>query len=182
MSSESAELVERARGGCRDAFAALYDRHSRLVRAICFDFTGQLATAEDLSQDVFLKAYERLGQLRDADRFVPWLCEIARRAGRDWQRKSQRDAISLGSDADVGPSVGEATEDSRLAELREAVRRLPDQERMALHLFYLEEQPAESARQVLGISQSGFYKLLERARKHVGAIMRRMQENMLWKR
>ena len=78
MSSESAELVERARGGSRDAFAVLYDRHARLVRAICFDFTGQLSTAEDLSQDVFLKAYERLGQPRQPERFVPWLCEIAR--------------------------------------------------------------------------------------------------------
>ena len=182
MSSESAELVESARGGSRDAFAVLYDRHARLVRAICFDFTGQLSTAEDLSQDVFLKAYERLGQLREPERFVPWLCEIARRTGHDWHRRNQREPDMASSDVSAELIDREADEDSHIAELREAVRQLPEQERMAIHLFYLEEQPAEMARQVLGISQSGFYKLLERAREHAGAIMRRMQEDMPWKR
>ena len=47
---------------------------------------------------------------------------------------------------------------------------------MAFHLFYLDEQPVAVARQVLGLSQSGFYKLLDRAREHVGAIMRRNEE------
>ena len=67
-------------------------------------------------------------------------------------------------------------EEPQLAELRHAIRQLPDDERMALHLFYLDEQPVAVARQVLGLSQSGFYKLLDRAREHVGAIMRRNEE------
>lgn len=180
--SESAELVERAREGCKDSFAKLYDQHARLVRAICFDATGHLVTAEDLSQDVFLKAYERLDQLKDAERFVPWLCGIARRVGHDWHRRNRREPVEAVPDASAELVDREAAEDLRLAELREAVRQLPEQERMAIHLFYLEEQPAEMARQVLGISQSGFYKLLERAREHAGAIMRRMQEDLPWKR
>ena len=44
------------------------------------------------------------------------------------------------------------------------IRELPEAERMALHLFYLDEQPAEFARQILKLSQSGFYKVLARAR------------------
>jgi hypothetical protein len=43
---------------------------------------------------------------------------------------------------------------------------------MALHIFYLDEQPAEMARQTLGLSSSGFYKLLERARKSVAQLMK----------
>ena len=69
-----------------------------------------------------------------------------------------------------------SSENSQITELREAILKLPDDERFALHLFYLEEQPAAIARECLGLSQSGFYKLLERAREHAGAIMRRNQE------
>jgi RNA polymerase sigma-70 factor (ECF subfamily) len=172
---DTAELVERVRGGDHEAFAVLYDRHARLVRAICFDATGHLGAAEDLAQEVFLKAHQKLHQLRDAESFVPWLCETARRAGRDWRRSRGRcrlpDAV-----LDVDPAAPE--EDSHVAELREAIRQLPEDERTALHLFYLEEQPAAVARQALGLSQSGFYKLLDRARRHARLIMRRDQESV----
>lgn len=76
--ANSTELVTQAQGGDHEAFAALYDRHARLVRAICFDSTGHLASAEDLSQEVFLRVHQKLHQLRDGDSFVPWICEIAR--------------------------------------------------------------------------------------------------------
>jgi RNA polymerase sigma-70 factor, ECF subfamily len=172
--ADSVELVARARSGDHAAFAALYDRHARLVRAICFDATAHLGSAEDLSQEVFLRAYQRLHQLRDGARFVPWICEIARRAGRDWARRSRRaGALSNGTPP---TDVAVPQEEPQLAELRNAIRQLPDDERMALHLFYLDEQPVTVARQVLGLSQSGFYKLLERARERVGAIMRRNEE------
>src|SRR3954469_24490208 len=88
--ADTAELVARARCGDHEAFAALYDRHARLVRAICFDSTAHLTSAEDLAQEVFLRAYQKLDQLRDGARFVAWLCKIARRAGRDWERRSRR--------------------------------------------------------------------------------------------
>ena len=169
--AETAELVARAHGGDHAAFAALYDRHARLVRAICFDSTGHLASAEDLSQEVFLKAYQKLHQLREGDRFVSWICAIARRAGRDWARRSRRSGTLSNETSSVDVAVIE--HEPELAELRTAIRQLPDDERMALHLFYLDEQPVTVSRQVLGLSQSGFYKLLERARQHVGAIMRR---------
>jgi RNA polymerase sigma-70 factor (ECF subfamily) len=172
--ADTTELVAKARGGDHAAFAALYDRHARLVKAICYDSTGHLASAEDLSQEVFLRAYQKLHQLRDGSRFVAWLCEIARRAGRDWAKKSRRDGglPKLAQTIDVAVPQKEP----QLAELRHAIRQLPDDERMALHLFYLDEQPVAVARQVLGLSQSGFYKLLDRAREHVGSIMRRNEE------
>ena len=172
--SETAELVERSRRGDTLAFGELYDRHARLIRAICYDATKQLDAAEDLTQEVFLRAFERLRQLRDDQRFAAWLCEIARCASRDWQRKNHRSSEL--SDAISPADLPTPDENSQISELREAILKLPDDERFALHLFYLEEQPAAIARECLGLSQSGFYKLLERAREHAGAIMRRNQE------
>src|SRR4051812_38356420 len=160
--ADTTELVARAKRGDHAAFAALYDRHARLVKAICFDSTAHLASAEDLAQEVFLRAYQKLHQLRDEARFVAWLCEIARRAGRDWAKKSRRDAGISNVAQPIDVAVPQ--EDPQLAELRHAIRQLPDDERMALHLFYLDEQPVTIGRQILGLSQSGFYKLLDRAR------------------
>ena len=47
----------------------------------------------------------------------------------------------------------------------QVIRGLPYRERMAMHIFYLDEQPVEMARKTLGLSTSGFYKLLERVRE-----------------
>ena len=58
-------LVEAARQGDRDAFAALYDRFAPLIRAICFDLTGDSAACDDLAQDVFLR-YEESSRLLPA--------------------------------------------------------------------------------------------------------------------
>jgi RNA polymerase sigma-70 factor (ECF subfamily) len=172
--ADTAELVTRAGSGDHAAFAELYDRHARLIRAICYDATAHLASAEDLAQDVFLRAHQKLNQLRDRERFVPWLCEIARRAGRDWRRRARRDGKRLETLPETDRSTPQ--EPQQVSELRDAIRQLPEDERAALHLFYLEEQPAALAREVLGLSQSGFYKLLDRARNHVGSIMRRSEE------
>jgi RNA polymerase sigma-70 factor (ECF subfamily) len=168
---DTAELVERARSGDHEAFAVLYDRHAPLIRAICFAATAHLPAAEDLSQDVFLKAYQRLHQLRDGERFLPWLCKIARHAGRDWQRRLRTiDPLPSGI-----VNVVEQPEERQVTELLEAIRQLPEIERWALHLFYLHEQPADVARQMMGLSQSGFYKLLDRARNHAAQIYRRIR-------
>lgn len=172
--SDTAELVARAREGDHTAFATLYDRHARLIRAICYDATAHLASAEDLAQDVFLRAYQRIHQLRDGEKFVPWLCEITRRAGHDWRRRTRRDGMHLARVHETDRATPE--EAPQIGELRDAIRELPEDERMALHLFYLEEQSAALARQVLGLSQSGFYKLLDRARDRAGSIMRRNEE------
>lgn len=74
--------------------------------------------------------------------------------------------------------VAAPADDPHLAVLHEAIRQLPENERLALHLFYLEEQPVAAARRVLNLSQSGFYDLLERARNRVGLIIRRNQEEI----
>src|SRR5690606_29601211 len=129
-----------ARGGDQEAFAAIYDRHARLVRAIAYDATGDLAAAEDVTQETFLKAFRKLRQLRDDDRFVPWLAGIARRTAFTWRRGRRRDRHEF-RPASPEPPTATGDDDHMLEELRQAVRRLPSRERLALHIFYLDEQP-----------------------------------------
>jgi RNA polymerase sigma-70 factor (ECF subfamily) len=70
------ELVRRATAGDVSAFGVLYDRTVRLVRAVAAD-AGPDA-ADDVTHDVFLRAFRTLGSLRAPSRFGPWLVGIAR--------------------------------------------------------------------------------------------------------
>ncbi len=170
-----AALVEQARDGDAEAFAILYDRYARLIRAIAYDATAEYAAAEDIVQEVFFKAFRRLQQLRQPDRFARWLIGITRHAARDWQRNKRRDRHHFGPTPDQS---AETEADQTVIELRRAIRLLPKNERMALHLYYLNDQPAETARKAFGLSSSGFYKLLDRARKQTAVIMQRNRETM----
>ena len=166
MSERDEEFVEHVRRGNREAFGHLYDRYAGLVRSVCFEATGNVVDAQDLSQEVFLSAFRQLDQLSDPGNFGGWIVGIARLSGREWRRTRHRDRHEW---------IGEATEDiaepkqldhdNRWSDLKTAFTSLSEDERLGIHLFYLEEQPAELARQLLNLSLSGFYRLLDRARE-----------------
>jgi RNA polymerase sigma-70 factor, ECF subfamily len=166
-------LVRQAQNGDRDAFATLYDRYARLVRAIAYDASGNFSTTHDITQDVFLKAFCRLSQLRNPDRFGAWITQIARRAGRDWQRSNRRDRHEFSPQP---PEFTSVIDNDASIELLQAIRSLPYRERVALHVFYLDEQPADVARRTMGLSSSGFYKLLDRARNRLARVLQTNRE------
>jgi RNA polymerase sigma-70 factor, ECF subfamily len=181
------DSVILAKGGDRHAFANLYDQFAPLIRAVAYDTTGSVQESEDLCQEIFLQAYRKLGQLQDPARFPGWLMMIARRNCSTWRRIQRRQPKLGMTTADMNgdgfcnlldveggqASSPSETTDETIPQLREAVRQLPDKERTALHLFYLIEQPATSAREMMGLSSSGFYKVLERAKRRVAAILQR---------
>ncbi|MHC5061625.1 MAG: RNA polymerase sigma factor [Planctomycetota bacterium] len=172
-------LVQAVLDGEKAAYHKLYDRYAPLVRAICFDTTRNLANAQDLAQEVFIRAYKNLGQLRDPERFGKWIISIARLSCRQWYRKTARERVRFtefgqNQSKNVNPS-----EDDRIEQLRKAITTLPQKERLALHVFYLQGNSADTTRAILGLSRSGFYRLLERIRKKLGHLLTREQENAL---
>jgi RNA polymerase sigma-70 factor, ECF subfamily len=166
------ELVLNARQGDHQAFAGLYDRFAPLVRAVAYDATGCLSEAEDLCQEVFLHAYRNMGQLRDVERFPGWLMMIARRTCASWGRRQQR-RPEVGLEEVEAPATASDANDDEIQHVLHIVRQLPPKERMTLHLHYLAGQSVETARQTLGLSSSGFYKVLERAKRRVAAQLER---------
>jgi RNA polymerase sigma factor (sigma-70 family) len=176
VSETDGALVGAALRGDRSAYAELYDRRARLIRAICFHTTGDLHSAADLTQEVFLRAYSKLGSLREPESFAAWLTGIARQVCREWRRGRLRDrqmACSLPEDAQAADRQNEA--DPRLETLREALMQLPERERLSLQAFYLQGLDAEQARAVLGLSKSTFYRVLAKARERLAAIHRRVE-------
>ena len=80
----------------------------------------------------------------------------------------------------VNPSAArsaadEADRGEQLSRLGEVLGQLGERERLALHLYYLDADPITAAQEALGLSRSGFYKLLHRARERLGVLMHEVQ-------
>ncbi len=139
------ELVGRARDGDRDSCARLFAEAFPTVRAWMCGIIGDRAEAEDLTQQTFLRAFERLGQLRDPGRFWPWLRAVARSVARN--RLRRRSPPSPRPERIVAdPAVDVAIDEERRT-VRRALRRLSRKDRVILSLVHVEDLPlAQAAR------------------------------------
>ena len=179
MPGKDTEGVRAVLAGDISSFGELYDRYARLVRAICYDATGDLAQAQDLSQEVFMRAHRKLAELRRPERFGAWLVSIARHVCREWRRKRLRDRHRyVGQSPTVLAPTDPASNDGAIEQLRKAIMLLPEKERLALHAFYLQSQSVDQARAILGLSRSGMYQILSRARKRLERLMRDYGEGL----
>lgn len=172
------KLIQAVFAGEKAAYEKLYDRYAPLVRAICYDTTRNITDAQDLAQDVFMRAYEKLDNLHDPERFGKWLVGIARLRCREWRReklRSQNKNVGLNNAKSVVPNP---SDNSRIELLQKMITTLPPKERLALHTFYLEGNSVEAARRIMGLSRSGFYRVLERARKRLEKLISGEQENI----
>ncbi len=82
-------LVERARGGDRNAFEEIIVLHQDEIFRLVFFRTRSRIDSEDLVQDIFMAAFKYLPQLKDSDRFRPWLYKIALNRVHDFRRKNK---------------------------------------------------------------------------------------------
>jgi RNA polymerase sigma-70 factor, ECF subfamily len=167
--AEDADLARRAAAGDREAAGEIYDRFAPLVRAVLLDATGSLPEANELVQEVFLRALSRLGQLRRPERLCAWLIGISRRQGAEYRRQAGRRRKRVTPLVNDPVSAADDRSNETVEMVRQAIRELPERERLAIHIRYLCDEPPEAARQAIGLSPSGFYKLLERARRRLRA-------------
>lgn len=170
------ELIQAVLAGEKKAYEKLYDRYGPLVRAICYDTTRNLTEAQDLAQDVFMRAYEKLEHLRNSESFGKWLIGIARLRCKEWQRHKLRHRDMKPDLTNVGSIIAGPSNDGQIERLREMITTLPERERLALHTFYLQGNSAEAARRTMGLSRSGFYRVLERARKRLEKLLAQQED------
>lgn len=117
MPGSDRDLVVEALRGRTVAFEALVRRHLRAAYAVALARTGSPHDAEDVCQDAFIAALERLATLRDPDRFGTWLLEIVRNRALNLLRKRRvrsEEPIELATDLGGGPDPGRDLERSAL--------------------------------------------------------------------
>jgi len=90
-----AELVRRALGGSQNAYQALVQRFERPVLTVILRLVGDLALAEDLSQETFLKAFRHLARFDPERRLASWLFTIAHNTALDHLRRRRPSQVSI---------------------------------------------------------------------------------------
>lgn len=171
-------LVRAVLAGQNTAYGKLYDRYAPLVRAICYDSTRNLADAQDVAQDAFVRAYEKLDRLRDPELFGRWVAAIARTRCKEWQREKSRRQEKYSQLNDAKSAIEDYSDEGQIERLRQEIAKLPEKERLVLHTFYLQGSSADNACKILGLSRSGFYRVLERARKQLALLLAQKEQDV----
>lgn len=163
--SES-QLIAAARGGDRDALGALYRRHAGPAYSLALRLSGDPDRAQDLVQDAFLRAFERLDHFRGEAPFGAWLKRILGNLSVDRARGDWRWVLD---DAHIETLPGQA---SRCAEQIDALgllARLPPVSRMVLVLYEYEGYSHAEIARLLGRSEVWSKTTLFRARAKLAA-------------
>ena len=87
MQNNNIQLIQNSLTGDQNAFAALVRKYQKQVHALAWRKVGDFHTAEEITQDTFLRVYKKLGTLKDPHRFEGWLYRIAARQCLLFQRK-----------------------------------------------------------------------------------------------
>ena len=150
-SLSDAQLVARCRAGDEAAWAELVTRFSRYVYAIIGQGFGLRAeNAEDVFQEVFARAYQHLGRLRDDEAIRPWIAQLTRRLCIDHLRSGSREQLT---DEELEPAeVDEtlATLEEALA-VHEALAELPEHCQEILDRFFARDESYQTIGAALDI-------------------------------
>ena len=106
MKNEDAQLVNRCLSGDENAFTVLVKTHQKNIHALTWRKVGDFHIAEELTQDTFLKAYEKLATLKNPNQFAGWLYVIADRLCIAWHRKQKprMESLETTSEAEIDGS------------------------------------------------------------------------------
>jgi RNA polymerase sigma-70 factor (ECF subfamily) len=168
-SMDSAEriTITAALAGDAEAFESVIRAQSRRVYVVAYGILQDVAEAEDIVQETFLKVHQMRGGMRDPEKFPAWLLTVARNAARDRLRRRRPQAPPESFDTLEDP--GAATPGSALeqqetqAHLRRALAHLPEEHRTALTLRYLEGLDYRAIELAMGLSNGALRGILGRA-------------------
>ena len=178
MKNNDVELIQRVLAGDETAFAELVNKYQKPVHALAWRKIGDFHIAEEITQDAFLKVYQRLDTLKDPNQFSGWLYVIATRRCYAWLRKKRirtqpfKDAETTMTQRDAySRHVTEERSKTAVEAQREVVKRLlaklKESERTVMTLHYLGEMTCEEISKFLGVSAGTIKSRLQRARSRL---------------
>jgi RNA polymerase sigma-70 factor (ECF subfamily) len=173
------ELMLAFQKGERSAFEALLRKHYRNVLNFCYRFLGRRDSAEDITHEVFLKAYQSAAGYQPRARFRTWLYTIAKNLClnelrskvyqmNSWDEAGDREAEEPnGLPEDLQPPEDRVLRKERRAAIRAAIDELPENQRLAVILRRYDDFSYEEIAAALGISEKAVKSLLNRAKEHL---------------
>ena len=174
------KLVQLTLEGDHDAFAVLVEKYQSQIHALAWRKIGDFHMAQDITQEVFLTAYQKLATLTHPDRFAKWLYVIANNLCVTWLRKqaAQPQLQSLASTDPgelaelcyseyIAQQQEETDKESHRALIQKLLDTLREADRTVISLYYLAEMTCEEISKFLGLSQNTIKSRLSRARKRL---------------
>lgn len=166
------ELISKVLSGDQQAYAALVNRYQNYVFTLALRFTKNREDAEEVSQDIFIKAYRALADFRGASKFSTWLYTIVNTTCITFLRKKKLEVHSLDNEKvfevadnqDSGMRANLVEQKSRQAMVNHAIKMLSTDDAEVITLFYKSEQTLEEIAQILGIEANTVKVRLHRAR------------------
>ena len=178
MKNDDAQLIQRILTGDESAFSSLVRKYQKPVHAFVWQKVGDFHIAEEITQDIFFRVYEKLQTLKNPNRFAGWLYVIAARQCFAWFEKKRvpmesLDAIPTEELEELAYAQYHAKQQQEFAreQQREVVKRLlqklPERERTVVTLHYLGNMTCDNISEYLCVSSNTVKSRLHRARKRL---------------
>ncbi|MDE0015945.1 MAG: RNA polymerase sigma factor [Candidatus Poribacteria bacterium] len=178
MKHDDTQLIQRVLAGDDIAFSVLVRKYQKPVHALAWRKIGDFHIAEEITQDTFLKAYQKLAMLKEPQRFLSWLYVIATNLCKAWLRKKRlrteslenTESIALEKATYSGYVISE-NERTAIETQREVVKKLlaklQESERTIVTLRYFSEMSSAQIGEFLGISANTVRSRLRRAQERL---------------
>ena len=178
MKNDDAQLIQRVLAGDDTAFSVLVRKYQKPVHALAWRKIGDFHVAEEITQDTFLKAYQKLSMLKEPQRFLSWLYVIATNHCKAWLRKKRLRTESLENTesmalekATYSGYVISENEQTAIETQREVVKKLlaklQESERTIVTLRYFGEMSSAEIGEFLGVSANTVRSRLRRAQQRL---------------
>ena len=178
MKNNDAQLIQRVLSGDDTAFSVLVRKYQKPVHALAWRKIGDFHIAEEITQDTFLKAYQKLSMLKEPQRFLSWLYVIAANLCKAWLRRKRLHTQSLENTepialekATYSDYVSKENERTAVETQREAVKKLlsklQESERTVVTLRYFGEMSSAEIGEFLGVSANTVRSRLRRAQERL---------------
>lgn len=179
-----AELVALAAGGDRAAFASLYDRYYGRAFRLAYSMTGQRSSAEDLTQEIFMRVYQRLHSFGGQSSFATWFYRLAVNHSLNYRRRARAAPVQMTEEGDAVcewlASPAESGETRMLhkqlqAKVHAALLELNAEMRIVVILKDIEGLNYEEIAERLNCSQGTIASRLSRARKQLAKKLKHLK-------
>tara|TARA_R110001583_G_scaffold58714_4_gene174824 strand:+ start:610 stop:1185 length:576 start_codon:yes stop_codon:yes gene_type:complete len=175
--------ISETLNGNINAYAFLVEKYKHMVFTLVIRIVKNREEAEEISQDVFVKAYKNLKNFKGDSKFSTWIYKIGYYASLDVLKRNKRhvnsyniDDICEGDLENVQDGLQILHETERKNIINEALLKLNEDERIILTLYYFEELPIKEIAKVIDLSEENIKVKLFRSRKKLAIILKHVIE------
>ncbi len=170
--------IDRLLKGDNNAYASLVNKHKNLVFTIAVKILKNREDAEELAQDVFIKAFEVLNTFKKESKFSTWLYRIAFNMAVSKTRKKKLPTVNLETEIienfsidDIVPDMQELSNEEQKNCIEKALKVLPYEENIIITLFYYDDKSIEEISEITSLTVSNVKVKLHRIRKKLYSII-----------